>query len=117
MIEKKDILSIEFDDDNEGYEAFFKHLNEHQKRKKNEFLSEIEKAGDLYLRELNEKKRRKTIKASKQISYILKRSDNIYTKEELELYSFEDIENIYNEFRIKRRSLIIRIFRFLFDLS
>ncbi len=112
----KNILSIDSDDDNDNYEAFSEYLNEDTNRKKNHTALEIEQSGDLLLKEVERKNKNKKLKASKLIPYILKNCDGKYDEDELNSYSFEDIQDIYNETKIRKRPAIVKFFHFIFNL-
>jgi hypothetical protein len=112
----KNILSIDSDDDNENYEAFSEYLEEDTKRKKNRTASEIEQSGDLFLMEIERKNKNRKLRLVKPIQYILKNCDGKYSEYELNTYSFEDVMDIYNEIKAKKRPFIIKFFRFLFGL-
>jgi len=110
------ILSIDSDDDNEDYKAFDEYLTEDTNRKKNKTLSEIEQMGDQYLKEIDRKKKDRELKQIKLIPYILKYK-NVYSKEELLSYGFEDVKQIYDEIRAKNRPRIVKFFYFLFNIE
>ncbi len=116
MSKDKNILSIDHDDDNENYEAFSEYLKEHTKRTTRQFAFEIERDGDLLLKEIERKSKNKKLKASKLIPYILKNCDGKYSENELNTYSFEDIQDIYNEIKTENRSAIVKFFHFIFNL-
>src|SRR5690606_40259995 len=104
------------DYDNQNYEAFYDNLDEDTKRKKNRTGLEIEQSGDFLLREIERKNRNKKLQASKLIPYILKNCDGKYDEDELNSYSFEDVQDIYNEIKVRRRPTIVKFFHFIFNL-
>jgi len=112
----KNILSIDSDDDNENYEAFSEYLENDTKRKKNKTVNEIGEMGEVFLKEIDRKNKNNTIKSNKLILYILKNCDGKYDEKELKSYSFKDIKDIYTEIKIQRKPVIIKFFRFLFNL-
>ncbi len=116
MSSDKNILSIDFDDDNEQYEAFSQALTKDSERKKNSIAIEFNKKGEQLLKEIDRKKKNQTIKSKKLIKYILKYCNDKYNYEELNSYSYQDIYDIYIEIKEKRKTLIIRFFRFIFNL-
>lgn len=116
MIDDKDILSIDSDDDNKDYMAFSEHLENHTKRRKNHILHDIEENGERYLNEIERKKSRKDLKKTKYISYILNHCDGRHDEDELLSYSFEDVFEIYEEIREDRKPFIVKFFRFVFNL-
>lgn len=111
----KKILSIDFDDDDKNYLAFSEYLEKDTKRKMNQSASDIEKMGKQYLKEIERKKKNQDLIKTKLIPYILKHC-NKYDKEELNSYSFEDIQSIYDELKIQNQSAIIKFFRFIFNI-
>ena len=116
MSPDKNILSIDSDDDNENYQAFSEYLDEDTKRKKNRTANEFEEIGNHLLKEIERKNKEKKRRATKLIPYILKHCDGKYDKEELESYSYEDVQDIYNEIKIRKRPAIIKFFHFIFNL-
>ena len=113
----KDWLSIDGDDDNEDYVAFTEFLTEHTKRNKRKALSEIEMFGDAYLKEIEWKKKQDDEKKNKLVSYIIKHCQGKYDTKTLMEYSYEDVLEIYNEYKKKNRTLLSKIFHFVFNLS
>lgn len=116
MSEDKNILSIDFDDDNENYKAFSEYLEEDTKRKKNRASREIVEMGDVFLKEIDRKKKLQKEKISKLIPYIIKHCEGKYDEDELNTYSYDDVLTIYNEIVVQKRPVIIKIFRFLFNI-
>lgn len=117
MKEKKinnSILSIDYDDDNENYEAFKEHLNEHTIRQKQVIYNQIDVMGDVFIKEIDRKKKNNYLKKTKIIPYILKHSKNKYDADELLSYEFEDVLLIYNEIKEKRKPLIVKLFNVLY---
>ena len=110
----KEILSIEYDDDNENYEQFSKFLNENTNRKKKKTLREFEEMGKEYLKEMDANKNRQIIQKIKLIPYILKYSKDKYSEDDLLSYSLSDVRNIYNEIKRENSSMIFKIFKFIF---
>lgn len=117
MTYDKRILSIDSDDDNEDYQAFDEFLSEDTQRRKKIISSEIEQMGSQYLEEIDRKKRNKELKKNKLIPYILQHATKPYDIEELNSYSFEDVQIIYNQVRKENRSIISKIFHFLFNFE
>ena len=110
------VLSIEYDDDNRDYDAFSKYLEENTDRKKSLAYSEIEEMGNLYVSEIDVKKKMKGQMKLKLVDYILSCKDNKYGEDELSAYSYEDVLDIYNETRKRNRSAIVKFFYFIFNL-
>jgi hypothetical protein len=116
MNEDKDILSIDSDDDNENYNAFFEYLEDDTQRKKRKTANEIDELGEQFLLEVERKKKNKILKSKKLIPYILKHSGEKYSENELLEYSFEDVQNIYNEIRVEKRPVIVKFLHFIFNI-
>ena len=112
----KKILSIDSEDDNKDYEAFSEYLKEDTIRKKNLTAHEIQEVADILVKEIERKKRNQAIKSQKLIPYILKHCDEKYTKEELIGYSYNDVQDIYNELKIEKQSFISKFIHFIFNL-
>jgi len=115
MDNKEDILPL--DDELMDYLSLSKHLKDDTERKKKQTFLEFEENGDKYLNEIEKKKKTKELKQIKLIPYILKHNSDKYTYDELMSYSFEDIQDIYNGIKKERRSVIIKIFHFLFNIE
>jgi hypothetical protein len=114
------ILSIDSDDDNNDYEAFDEFLQNDTKRKKNRTVLEIEEMGKQYLKEIDKKKKQKELKKTKLIPYIINHSKGKYDiddLDELNSYSFEDVQDIYNQVKAENRSAIANFFHFLFNIG
>lgn len=105
------------DDELIDYISLTKHLKEDTDRKKKQTFEEFEKMGEQYLEEIERKKMKKELKQLELVPYILKHCDNRYNEKELLLYSFEDIQNIYNEIKNERKSLITKFFHFIFNID
>lgn len=111
-----DKLSIEFDDDNKNYESFNEFMTSHTKRKKNVFANELESFGDKYLTEISRKKQKNEEKKKKLITYILKHSDN-YFEDDLYMYEYYDILDIYNQIKKKKQPVIFKFFQYIFNIQ
>lgn len=114
-IDKK-MLSIDSEDDNSDIVAFNEFLEQDTERRKLKTISDIEKIGEVLLNEIDKKNRKREIKKQKQIPYILKYSGDKYDIEELNAYSFDDVQQIFNETQ-KKESTIKKIFHFIFNLT
>jgi len=108
----KNILSVDSDDDKDmSYLSLAQHLEEDTERKKNQFAREFQEMGDDYVKEIDRKKRRKKVRQSKLIPYILKHRKDLYTEKELLSYSYEDIQEIYDEIKADKRSWLVKLFQ------
>ena len=112
----KKILSIDSEDDDKDYKAFSEYLEDDTRRKKNLNAREIQEIADNLVEEIERKKRNQAIKSQKLIPYILRHCNEKYTKEELLGYSYNDVQDIYNELKIKKQSFISKFFHFIFNL-
>jgi len=110
-IDKKKFKIESDEDDGMTVLSLAKHLEDDTKRKKNQTAKEFKEFGDDYLTEIDRKKRIQKVKQIKLISYILKHRGDIYNKEELFSYSFEDIQEIYDEIKFEKKSWIIKLFQ------
>lgn len=99
------------------YISLNKHLKEDTDRKKNLLSNEFEEMGGRYLLEIERKKKNKELKLIKLIPYILKYRGNIHDENELMSYSFEDVQDIYNEIKVERKPLIVKLFHFIFNIE
>ena len=73
--------------------------------------------GDRYLQEIERKNKNKELKQLKLIPYILKHRGDIHDNDELMSYSFEDVQDIYNEIKANKKPVIVKIFHFLFNIE
>lgn len=117
MDDEIDILSVEDNDDLIEYVSLSKHLKEDTDRKKKLTQQEFEEMGDRYLQEIERKNKNKELKQVKLIPYILKHRSDIYEKNELMSYSFEDVQDIYDEIKKEKKPAIIKFFHFIFNIE
>jgi hypothetical protein len=115
MIDDKDKLPL--DDDLIDYVSLKKHLKEETNRKKQQLSSEFEEMGGRYLQEIERKNKNRELKQVKLIPYILKHRGDIHDRNELMSYSFEDVQNIYNEIKTEKKPAIIKFFHFIFNIE
>jgi hypothetical protein len=108
------ILSIDADDDNKNYQEFSEFLQEDTERKKKRNAQMINELGDLIVSDIEKKRKSEKLKADKLIPYILKHSDS-YSEEDLTAYSFNDVQDIYDE--IKKETFFNKFFHFLFNIE
>ena len=104
-------------DDEMSYAALTKHLEEDLERKKKKNASEFEEMGDKFLQEIDRKNKKKDLKRQTLIPYILKYRSDIHDEDELNSYSFEDVQNIYDEIKEEKKSPIIKFFQFIFNID
>ena len=117
MDDEKDILSVEGNDDLIEYVSLSKHLKEDTDRKKKQTQLEFEEMGDRYLKEIERKSKNKGLKQVELIPYILKHRGDIYGKDELMSYSFEDVQDIYDEIKKEKKPAILKFFHFVFNIE
>jgi uncharacterized protein YfkK (UPF0435 family) len=116
MTVDKSILSIDSDDDDKDYKAFSEYLEDDTRRKKNLTAREIQQVADNLVKEIERKKRNQALKSQKLIPYILRHCDEKYTEEELKGYTYNDVQDIYNELKVEKQSFFSKIFHFIFNL-
>ncbi len=110
------ILSIDNDDDNRDYESFNNYLEEDTNRKKNKAAIDIEQMGNQFLKEIEIKNKRKEFKKKTVlIPYIIKNST--YGIDELNSYSFEDVQGIYDEIKKENRPTLLKFIHFIFNIE
>ena len=105
------------EDDGMTVMSLAKHLDEDSDRKKITTANEFEEMGGQFLKEIDKKKKRKGSKKSKLIPYILKHCSDDYDEEELISYSFEDVQDIYDQTKKEKKSIIVKFFHFLFNIE
>ena len=112
-IPNKSILSIDYDDDQKGYDDFNQFLNKHTERQKRKTASEIIEMGEQFLSEIDHKKKIKEEEKRPLVKYIIKKS-NKYSERYLLDLDFNDVKDIYDELKYENRSLLKRVMEFLF---
>lgn len=113
---EKNILPSD-DDELIDYVSLSKHLKEDTDRKKKQISEEFEEMGTRYLQEIERKNKNKELKQIKLIPYILKHRGEIYDNDELMSYSFEDVQDIYDEIKIEKKPAIIKFLHFVFNIE
>lgn len=111
----KNILSIDYDDDQKNLNEFNNFLIKHTERQKNKTASEIFEMGDQLLSEIEHKKKIKEEEKKSLIKYILKKSDK-YSKKYLSDLDFYDVKDIHKKIKCENRSLFKKFFDFLFSM-
>lgn len=104
-------------DDGVSVVALSKHIEEDNQRKQNQFANEFSLMGDVYIKEIEQKKKRKQLAIKKLIPYILKHNDDIYEKEELLSYSFDDVKVIYDQTKKDNKSFLSKFVEFIFNIE
>lgn len=105
------------DDDLLDYISLKKHLEDDTERKKELIKSEFEIMGEKYLNEIERKEKNRILKKNKLIPYILKHSDYLYSEDELNSYSFEDVLDIYKTVKAENRPIILKILYYLLNIQ
>jgi len=106
------------DEDNDmSVLAYNKYLEDDVERKKKKAANEIEEMGGQFLSEIDRKKKQKNLKSQKLIPYILKHRGDIHTSEELNSYSYEDVQDIYDEIKKEKKPAILKLFHFVFNIE
>lgn len=112
-IPNKSILSIDYDDDQKGYDDFNQFLNKHTERQKRKTASEIIEMGEQFLSEIDHKRKVKEEEKKPLVNYIVKKS-NKYSERYLLDLDFRDVKNIYDELKYKNRSFFRKFLESLF---
>jgi len=106
------------DEDNDmSVLAYHKYLEEDAERNKRKTAIEFEQLGGQFLQEIDKKKKRKKLTQEKLIPYILKHTNNLYDKDELDSYTLEDVQDIYEEVKANKKPGILKFFHFLFNIE
>lgn len=85
------------------------------KNEKKIFINIVDKYGNEYINEIENKNLKKDLDKKKYINYILKK-DNSYTYDELITMDFYDIFNIYKIIKDKKKNKFRKFFNFLFNV-
>lgn len=107
-------ISIDYDDNDDDFIGFIQLIETHTERQKNSFLSEIDRFGDVFIDELERKKKRELELKKEIIPIILKKEPNKYDYNVLLSYSYNDVRDIYNDVKAKRGNIFVRLFKFIF---
>lgn len=106
------------DEDNDmSVLAYNKYLEDDVERKKKKVANEFEEMGSQFLSEIDRKKKQKNLRSQKLIPYILKHRGGIHTEEELNSYSYEDVQDIYDEIKKEKKPAILKLFHFVFNIE
>jgi len=97
--------------------TYSKYLENDAERSKKKIASEFEELGGQFLKEIEKKKKKKKLTQVKLIPYILKHAGDVYEEDELQSYTLEDVQDIYNEVRKQRRPVIVKFIYFLFGFE
>jgi len=115
MTEEHEKLPL--DDEMVDYVSLDKHLKDDTDRKKKQLSSEFDEMGGRYIQEIERKSKNKSLLQLKLIPYILKHRGDIHDKEELMSYSFEDVQEIYDEIKKEKKPGILKFFHFIFNIE
>jgi len=105
------------EDNNISVLTYSKYLEDDAERSKKKIASEFEEMGGQFIKEIDKKKKKKKLIQIKLIPYILKHAGDVYEEDELQSYTLEDVEDVYNELRKQRRPVIVKFIYFLFDFE
>lgn len=114
MDKEKDKLVF---DELKDYLSVSKYLKEDSERKKNLLANEIQEFGEVYVDEIERKKKKKKLIQKKLIPYILKYRGDVYNEKDLLSYSFNDVQEIYNEIKTEKKPAIIKFIHFIFNME
>jgi len=115
-IDRKD-FSINDTDDELDVLALRTYLDDESERKKAALNRLLDDIGEDLLLETEKKQKNKKLKQIKLIPYILKHRSDVHTKEELMSYSFEDVQDIYNQTKLENKSSILKFIHFIFNIE
>jgi hypothetical protein len=109
-----DFKIVDKDDDIE-LDKLSEFLSDDTERKKKKAVRDIEEMGELFLGEIDKKKKNQKKLQEKLIPHILKKTKDKYSQEELESYSYDDVLKIYTEVK-SQNGLFTKIFHFIFNI-
>lgn len=108
---KRDLLSIDHEDDQKNYEEFDKFITDHTERRKRRTADEIFEMGETFLAEIDHKKILQEEEKQELIPYILSKT-NKYSTQYLHELSFEDVQDIHAEIKYQNRSFFRKLIEF-----
>ena len=111
----KKLLSIDHDDDEEGYVPFSKYLENHTERIRKREADAIDAIGEALLMEIDHKNSIKDITKNKQIDYVISKTSK-YSREYLLELDYNDVLDIFNEVKYENRSFWTKLGEF-FNLT
>jgi hypothetical protein len=113
----RDITSIDYIDDDKGYDELNKLLEENTSSRRRVLIKEMIQSSDKFIEEINKKTKRKDALMKTQIEYILKKSKtNIFSEEELNDMSYEEVKELHDTTVIESKSFFRKFFEFVFGL-
>ena len=105
------------EDDGVSVLSLAKHLEDDSERNKNRTAQEFDEFGGQFLNEIDKKKKRRKVLQVKLIPYILKHAGDTYEEDELNSYTLEDVQDIYEQVKKEKRPFIVKFFNFLFNFE
>ena len=112
----KEILSIDFEDDDKvGYAPFNQFLENHTNRIRNTEADAITAMGESLLMEIDHKNSVKDVTKNEQIDYIVNKTSK-YSREYLLELDYNDVIDIFNEVKAENKSFFTKLLEF-FNLS
>lgn len=103
------------DSEKRDYSEYLKDLNHGTSESKKKTISEILSNGEKLLNEIDRKNEKKNIIKNTQIKFIVKYSTN-YDIDDLNTYHHTEVEKIYKQVKIEKKSLFVRIMHFILNL-
>ena len=113
----EDHEKLPLDDELVDYVSLSKHLKDDTDRKKKQLSTEFDAMGSQYLQEIERKNKNKELIQLKLIPYILRHRGSIHDKDELMSYSFEDVQDIYDEIKKEKKPGLLKFFHFIFNIE
>lgn len=110
---KNNLLSIDYDDDQEDYNKLNEFLKKDTQRKKNKTASVISEYGEEFLHEIDEKGREHELEKEILSDYIVKNSKRYLWKEKLMTYDISEVRNIYFQIKHEKRGFLVKFLEFI----
>jgi len=108
--EKKSIDRLnELEEDDKDYLGFVKMLDETSTHVKSKTKKEISNMGDLFVEEMEKRRKIEEKKKEIMIDYIVENSSQIILKDELLTYTYKDVFEIYSNLKRKNRPLLQKL--------
>jgi hypothetical protein len=98
-------------------DMFFHALDNKTRIEKQSLAKDLMTKGDNYLAEIDKKQKRQEKLKAKLIEYIIKSFPDNYDKDELNSYSYDDVQKTYSEVKELKQPLIKKFFKFLFNIN
>lgn len=108
----KEVLSIDYEDNQDSYKEFDKFITEHTERQKRKTASDIVELGETFIQQIEHKRTVKEKAKKPLIKYIVKKS-NKYSEQYLLDLDYDDVLDIHTDIKYQNRSIFKKFWDFI----